>query len=157
MVPFIFAARENHGVTSPDDYLRKHAAFIGRLAKRGARFAVHDVLDRFAARVDANRWVMDCDCGNTCATDPEWALACCYACGAVYRQVVFPAPEDRKLFEVVLVARRNLMQRAWAPGETLADLVAENISIGAPVPDDIVKALPAPPLDEPPIKGEVKP
>lgn len=140
MVPFVFTARENHGVKSADNYMRSHAAFIARLAKRGARFMVHDITEPIQARIDANRWLVDCECGNCCASDPEWGIACCYACGAVYRSVSFP--DDRELLESVLVERKGLMQRAWEPGETLATLVAENRSIGADVPADAIAALP---------------
>lgn len=143
MVPFIYTARENHGVKSADDYVRKQSGFIARLAKRGARFVVHDVVDPVEGRIDANRWLVDCVCGNCCATDPTWGIACCYACGAIYRSVTFPANEERQQVESLLVERKDLMDRAWAPGETLVDLVAENVSIGADVPDAVIAAIAA--------------
>ncbi len=141
MVPFVYTARENHGVTSAEDYLQKHASFIAKKAKRGSRVVVHDAVDPIAARVDANRWLVDCECGNCCATDPAWAVACCYDCGAIHRTVVFPDDEMRELFESVLVERWRPMDRGWAPGETLVDLVAENVSIGADVPDAVIEAI----------------
>jgi hypothetical protein len=141
MVPFVFTARENHGVKSVGDYLEKHAAFMAKLARRGARFLVHKAVEPIAARIDANRWLVDCSCGNCCATDPDWGIACCYACGAVYLTVTFPAVDDREQLEAVLVERTNLMDRAWAPGETLVGLVAENVSIEARVPDGVIAAI----------------
>lgn len=138
-IPFILAAREMHGVKSADDYLRRHAAFVARNAKRGARFQVHeDLTGSNPARIDAGRWVADCSCGNTCATDPAWGLACCFACGAIYRSVVFP--EDRQAIEAILVERPHPMQRGWDIGETLADLIVENEGIGVAVPQDAIAA-----------------
>lgn len=33
---------------------------------------------------------LKCPCGNYPAVDPEWRLACCYACGLIYDDVTIP-------------------------------------------------------------------
>jgi hypothetical protein len=135
MVPFILTAREQHGVKSIGDYLAKHASYIARLNRHGARYAVHEVTDRVPARIDANRWLVDCACGNCCATDAEWGIACCYACGAIYRSVIFPAAKET--IEAVLLTRPRSMDRAWSPNESLQDLVDENRRHGFTVPHGV--------------------
>ena len=127
-IPFIATAREQHLVRTPDDYLRKHAAFIERQQRAGARYAVHDSAAPVVAWVDHNEWKVLCGCGAANATHPEWGLACCYGCGAVHRTVVFPA--DVAGIEAALLKRGRPSERHWFPGETVDTLNAENIAAG---------------------------
>jgi|TARA_Y100000310_G_scaffold98201_1_gene95919 hypothetical protein len=80
-------------------------------------------------KVSDSQWQIVCICGNYPLYDPEWQLACCYSCGAIYEQA---PPEEWREIERVLVARPKLGMRHWLPGETLADLVAENLAHGDP-------------------------
>lgn len=124
MVPFIVSAREQHGVTSAEDYLAKHAAFLDKKAKTGARFAVHDSAVEVTAWVGFNEWLVQCECGAGNATDPAWGLACCYGCGAIHRLVTFP--DDPAAIERALAARVKPSDRHWLPTESVDDLLAQN-------------------------------
>ena len=69
------------------------------------------------------RWVADCltpYCKEAKLADDPRA---CQNCGRSY-EVRYPA--DRVLIEAVLARRVVPETRTWIPGETVADLVAEN-------------------------------
>lgn len=129
MVPFILGPREHHGVTSASEYEQAQRNAIARLKASGARFDVHDVATPLVAFVSANNWVVDCECGAGNAVDPTWGVACCFACGAVHRSIVFPG--DRVEVEAVLLDRTNPQQRHWVPGESPAQLREENRAMKA--------------------------
>lgn len=132
MVPVIHTALDLHGVRTPEDYRAAHAGAIANLVGRGRRVAVHESADPLVARIDHNRWIVDCECGAGNATDPEWAIACCFGCGAVHAQIVFPDAAERAAIERALLARPRPETRHWDPrvGETLADLWRENAEHG---------------------------
>ena len=73
-----------------------------------------------------------CACGNAPSVDPRWNLACCFECGAVYTNLVFPASWE--LVERVLLSRARMSERNSLPGETLSSLSAENEAHGDDVP-----------------------
>lgn len=134
MVPIIYGPQEHHRVRSVEEYRRAQAAFIAKQAQSGARVAVHDSPAPLVARIDANTWLIDCECGAGNATHPDWALACCFGCGAIHTAIVFPDPLLRGAIETVLLGRPRPFDRSWRPGETLETLVAENLAINAAVP-----------------------
>jgi hypothetical protein len=134
MVSVIYGPQEHHSVRDVAAYRRAHEQFIARRAATGARLAVHVDEAPRPARIDANSWIVDCDCGAGNATDPSWGIACCYGCGAVHTVIEFPAPATRELVEAALLERRRPFDRAWRPGESVADLAAENVAIGVAVP-----------------------
>jgi hypothetical protein len=105
------------------------------------------------ARVDAGRWIADCECGGAEYADPDEPIFWCFSCGNVgagglMRAVVFP--KDRKRIEQLLLARPVVLRggkgaleqamravpvklpRAWEPGVTAKQLTADNKSAGLP-------------------------
>jgi hypothetical protein len=78
-------------------------------------------------KISDGHWQLVCACGNYPAYDPTWALACCFRCGAIYRQA--PPVEWREI-EAVLLKRPRPTSRHWLPGETLEDLRRENLAHG---------------------------
>jgi hypothetical protein len=78
-------------------------------------------------RVNHGRWIVDCVCGNGASVSHEWREARCFACGAVYRGVAFPANADE--IERVLVARPNRATQNWRH-ETVDVLRSENMEHG---------------------------
>ena len=82
-----------------------------------------------ALKVSDSQWQLVCACGNYPLYDPEWELACCYTCGAVYEQA---PPSDWREIERVLVNRPRLNNRHMLVGQPLADLIAENFEHGDP-------------------------
>lgn len=83
------------------------------------------------AYVGYGAWRIKCRCGERTHADPEWRLACCFGCGAVYTNVVFPP--ERYEIERLLALRPVQGHRNWAPPETYDQLVAEQIAHGDPV------------------------
>lgn len=133
MVTFIYTARERHGVPSEEALLVRHARWFAIKARRGMRFRVHHVYDVLQVRLDGNTWVADCPgCSAGIAIEPEWSVACCFGCGAVYRNFDMPDRAARAQIEATLLARPQWQTRAWLPGETVADLERENAEHGLP-------------------------
>jgi hypothetical protein len=85
------------------------------------------------AYVNHGRWVVECPvCGGgervpTAEGSPTTILCQVPACGTELG-VIFP--EKRAQIESVLLLRENLVNRNWSPGETVADLEAENVEHG---------------------------
>lgn len=116
------------GVRTPGEYRAMQVRYLRRSGNTTGPWlhvgAVH-------AHVGAGAWRVRCRCGEAPPADPEWQLACCSGCGAIYECVVFP--DDRLAIEAVLVKRPNHVHRNWLRGETVATLTAENIAHGDPV------------------------
>lgn len=80
-------------------------------------------------------------CGNCPSVSPEWRLALCWDCGAVYESLEIPADLDRA--EQVLLCRPVLGTRNWRiasdgtllPDETVDALITHNLEAGNPVPE----------------------
>lgn len=123
MVPFLYTAREHHAVATPEQYLARHAAAIAKKRRAGMRFAVHESTAPRDAYIDGNSWLIRCQCGNGCATDPAWRLACCFGCGAVHRVITFPA--DPAGVEAALLERDNPQARRWSPGHSVDQVKAD--------------------------------
>lgn len=145
MVSYVYSPREHHNVASAAEYRDAHAKAIRKANRRGSRAEVHTVSNSVVARVDANSWLIDCECGAGNATDPEWGIACCFGCGAVHDVIEFPDLDTSRLIEDVLVERPNPMARFWV-GETLVALAAKNVALDIDVPDAVVDAIAAAPL-----------
>jgi hypothetical protein len=71
---------------------------------------------------------VQCPCGDCPFADPDWQLACCLLCGAIYRHLVVPA--DFAAIEAALMRRPFPINRNWMPGETLAAVLADNRANG---------------------------
>lgn len=100
---------------------------VRMLAERGIT-SHHDDERPMRAYVNHGRWIIDCPCMNGVIVSREWGSACCFACGAVYVTLAFPAESDA--IEAALLARPYRHQQNWFPGETVADLQRENAAYG---------------------------
>jgi hypothetical protein len=124
-----------HGARSPEEYLEKQRAHLAQLR---AAYPQHGFGEPAVsaltalAWVSGGRWVVTCPCGNCPSADPEWRLAACFECGAVYRGVAFPAARQR--IEALLLARPHRQNRHWLPQESVAALERENHAHGHEVP-----------------------
>lgn len=74
-------------------------------------------------QIRQGRWVLPCACGNAPSYDPEWQLACCPDCGAVYEGIA--PPVDYLEIEQALMRRPRMINRNYLPGETARSLRAE--------------------------------
>jgi hypothetical protein len=108
-------------VTTPELYLAWHLHMI---RERGLA-RVWTAGETLAARVNHGRWIADCPaCGSGMWTHPDWRLACCGECGAVYTGVEFPGEIDQ-ITTLLLLRPRD--RQNWFPHETARDLLAENL------------------------------
>lgn len=84
------------------------------------------------ARVNASRWIVDCPnrfCGSAAQLRPGDGFFCA-ECGTA-ADVVWPASTDA--IEAALMLRPHWKNRNWEPGETVLDLLLENIRHGIPI------------------------
>lgn len=86
------------------------------------------------AYANHGRWVADCPsgCGGAMLLEPGAPYLCghCWNAeiGGRWRRVAWP--RARRAIETLLLARPLAHTRNWQPGETLADLRAENAARG---------------------------
>lgn len=109
------------------------------------------------ARVNHGIWITSCSCGAPPRPDIPWVpnagtvvfldvlLGWDVRCGnqgwgGGWRAITAPAETERRQIEAVLLCRPRVEDRNWEPGETIADLLAQNREHGDPVPDlDVVR------------------
>lgn len=115
------------GVRSPDEYRALQRRYLRR---SGLTVEPWLHIGEVRAHVGAGAWRVRCVCGEAPPADPDWRLACCSGCGAVYEDVAFP--DDREDIEAVLLKRRNHVTRNWQHGETVEELRRENLAHGEP-------------------------
>ena len=122
------------GVNTEADYRRAHRDAIARGRARYPNLEWPEPwLALFApsAFVAGGMWQLRCatvGCTNCPSVSPEWRLALCWDCGAVYERV--PLPVDIEAIERVLMRRPDVSSRNWLPTETVEDLVRENAEHG---------------------------
>lgn len=114
-------------VSSALEYRRAHAA---TMIAQGIPVIVSP--DQPPVQAEAWKWCVTCttvDCNNRPLFG--WAIACCFDCGAVYEGLALP--EDWVEIERLLELRPRRSSRTWLATESLNDLRAQNLLIGAPV------------------------
>ncbi len=131
----IFGPRELHGIATARQYrtLVKRTMAKGRAAYPALTWPPpHDVPLQPPHRIVVNRsrWQVPCDCGNYPLYDPEWQIAGCLDCGAIY---VGPPPRLWRQLRDLLLARPRLENRNWV-GEPLDVILAENVANGVGAP-----------------------
>lgn len=100
------------------------------------------------ARCNHGLWIASCACGADglptpgCIVFPDAPWGWCVRCGnrrhgGCWRTVLVPTPEERARIEAVLLCRPDPATWNWRPGETVADLIAENVAHGVGVPEDV--------------------
>ena len=126
---------EIHNARTPEDYQRLQERYLRDLntrvpivPKRAPWLVVGTLPPVYVAM---GKWVIRCQCGNAPSVHPDWKLARCFECGAVYQGLEMP--EQAREIEAVLLLR-PLQRRGWRPTETLAQLQEENRqhSLGVP-------------------------
>lgn len=110
--------------------------------------------DPLVARINNGMWIASCSCGAPPARGAPtpgmivfldrplgWCVRCGnQAWGGGWRRVVAPPVRERAAIESVLLCRPNVGDRNWEPGETIADLVAQNAEHGDPYPEHFAEA-----------------
>lgn len=98
------------------------------------------------ARINHGQWIVSCDCRSRGLPAPgmavwltvpwAWCVRCRNRpCGGAWRPVCVPPESERVGIEAVLTARAESADRNWQPGETIDDLVRQNVEHGEPVPE----------------------
>lgn len=122
------ATHFGHGFAVRHDQIRRQAGERFRVSVPGLEVACAG--DPIPARIDANRWIVDCpDCGSAefaFLDDPRFFCTNCLdaAVGGACRPVRFP--RNRAAIEAALLRRPVPRTRDWRPGETVAALEREN-------------------------------
>lgn len=94
----------------------------------GLSMTVHQDDTPLVAFVNSNRWVVLCQCRAGNAVDLASSTARCGECGAFHPNVSLPS--NRVEIEAALTARPDPFTRNWSAGGTVAELLAENLSLG---------------------------
>lgn len=85
---------------------------------------------RVAVRANWGRWVADCPrCPSALWVEPGNTSVKCIDCGLPY-ETVWPSGDMIAGVERLLSARPNVVSRNWEPGESLHDLLSQNIEHG---------------------------
>ena len=117
--------------------LVEHAGHVARQVKMalGVDIPAISAVARapaIVAHVNHNRWIVSCpDCHSAEYLWPDTPLFLCSNClnGSVkgrWRKV--KVPKEREAIERALRARPGPANRNWGPGESVADLVKENLA-----------------------------
>lgn len=80
------------------------------------------------AYINHGRWVVDCECNGAGLTSREFGLTCCFDCGRVYTEIIFP--DNAQAIELLLLGRREQTSRNWNVGESLESLQNDNSDHG---------------------------
>lgn len=129
-------------VLPPDEYLRRFSpgAPIPPLSQTVV------TARPLVASVNGGNWIARCDCGGRGVPSPggivfaETPVVFCLRClngstGRGWRPVLLPLPGLMAAVERVLLCRPHAGDQNWEPGETVADLIAQNVEHGDPVPE----------------------
>lgn len=85
------------------------------------------------AYVNHGRWMCNCPHCGAASWAPETMPLCCVECGMKangLRPCRVRFPENRWGIELVLKRRPEIETRNWTPGESLRDLLSENLKRG---------------------------
>jgi len=118
---------EMHYAKSPEDYQHMQERTLQKVNARRSP-SDHRAVWTFVGEqppvyVAMGKWVLRCACGNAPSVHPEWHVARCFECGAVYEHVTMPA-QAREIERVLI--ERPMKNRGWLPTETLDELQADN-------------------------------
>lgn len=81
------------------------------------------------AYINHGRWVINCvACHKGVLTRPDWNLACCSECGAIYEGTI-TFPQDPRI-EQLLKLRPDRSTQSWDHLQTAEDLLRENKELG---------------------------
>jgi hypothetical protein len=122
------------GAATPRDYEAQQRQHIANGRARYPSLHWRDPWvspDRVHAWIGGGRWIVTCTtvgCANAPATHPEWKVARCFECGAVYDNVIFPPNVDAIVD--ALLQRPVVATRSWCVDESVAQLLSENVAHG---------------------------
>jgi hypothetical protein len=131
---------EAHNARTPEDYLAIQARLVADLQRARPAIAPRDPFVSptppvMAPFINGGRWGVLCGCMGLVSYDPDWQLACCGGCGAIYEAL--EPPDGWEEAEQLLLQRDQMNQRHWLPQggfghapESVEDLARENRAHG---------------------------
>jgi hypothetical protein len=118
---------EMHNVQTPEEYQQLQVRILQQVNTRrnqtDQRVIWTFVGEQPPVYVAMGKWVLRCSCGNAPSVHPDWHIARCFECGAVYLNVMMPA-QAREIERVLI--ERPMAHRGWLPSESVEDLQADN-------------------------------
>jgi hypothetical protein len=105
------------------------------VAPQSGQLLVASREDVALARFNWGRWIVDCGsrlCTSALMLPPGTPIMRCWDCEFVTEDIIWP--EAVGLIENLLLMRPDEKTRNWEPGETVDDLVRENLRHGIIVP-----------------------
>jgi hypothetical protein len=107
-----------HGVRSAADYRAMQRTYVQRLRAAHPHLSwldpwvapvepPEDAADWWrVVTISGGKYVVRCACGNRPSVDPNWRLACCFQCGAIYEGLEMPPDEVVRLLTLRVKANR---------------------------------------------------
>jgi hypothetical protein len=141
-------------ITERDGALNLHEWIMRLVSLRG--FTIRSSVEGNAvtARIDAGRWIADCECGGAEYVDPGEPIFFCFSCGnagnkSSLRPVAFPRTRvaienallvrpvtlrgGKGMIEQAMRAAPAGLPRSWSPGISAKHLATANASAGLEV------------------------
>jgi hypothetical protein len=125
-MPIIEGPIQGHahkGVKDIETYRTVHTTAMKNFEKD-----VNEIDTPRKAYINHGRWVVNCVCNGAGLTSREFGVTCCFDCGRVYTEIIFP--ENAQLIESMLLGRTNQAERNWNIGESIELLEKENLNFG---------------------------
>jgi len=113
----------HHNVKDVESYRIVHTSVM-----KNAEKDVYEIDTPREAYINHGRWVVNCECNGAGLTSREFGMTCCFDCGRVYNQIIFP--ENAQLIELALLDRRDQTERNWNIGESIELLKKDNSDHG---------------------------
>jgi hypothetical protein len=139
MISRIEGPIERLGVRTPAELRRFQQTCLDRAnVRRRLRSPEVRLLEPFLALepphvfIGQGAWRVTCACGEVPPADPNWKLACCAGCGAIFEGLQFP--DNREQIEAVLSLRRDPTTRNWRAPWPVDLLIRQNLKNHMPVP-----------------------
>jgi hypothetical protein len=131
--------------TPPID-LRAYLLAFYPLARIASTRHVNRSAVPMTARINHGVWIASCECGAEghpspgCVVYLDNPIGWCVRCGnrahgGMWRPIMVPGADERAAIEAVLLCRPSLSDRNWQPGETVDELIAQNLAHGDPIPE----------------------
>lgn len=125
----IAGPKEGMGHQNHDAYRKAHESQMTRLMLNFPALEFRkpwESKDRPEPFISGGKWVVPCPCGDYPMASVEWDEARCFACGAIYRKLKWPARQRE--IESALLARGRAVTRHWKPGTAPETLHAQNVT-----------------------------
>jgi hypothetical protein len=113
----------HNGVKDVESYRTVHTNSM-----KNAEKDVYEIDTPREAYINHGRWVVNCECNGAGLTSRDFGITCCFDCGRVYTEIIFP--DNAQIIELLLLDRRDQNRRNWNIGESIELLKKDNSDHG---------------------------